>query len=175
MTTPYRIKVTRLHLSPLHPLLSFRSFSSRKVFDDGVTSYASDIYSFGVVVWEILSRALPWAAETRGQDIYRRVVIKGERPVIPVDAPADLAGVVRDCWAANPGKRPSSEEIMEVIAIAQMEGDQLLRSGQPIQSPTTDESRRLGSPMQAKATHNLQNATIGSSASGFGHRKFHTA
>lgn len=79
------------------------------------------MYSFGVVVWEILSRALPWAAEARGQDIYRRVVIKGERLTIPVDAPADIADVLRDCWAAKPRKRPSSVEIMEVMAVARLD------------------------------------------------------
>ncbi|CAM9095313.1 unnamed protein product, partial [Laminaria digitata] len=57
----------------------------------------SDVYSFGLVVWEVLSRELPWAAEAHPRDIHIRVALKGQRPVIPDDAPDQIANVARAC------------------------------------------------------------------------------
>ena len=75
------------------------------------SSYASDVYSFGIVVWEVLSRKVPWAEEALPRDIYRRVVFKGDRPDMPVDAPDDIAGIVRQCWSGRPERRPSARQI----------------------------------------------------------------
>lgn len=76
------------------------------------SSYASDVYSFGVVAWEVLSMEVPWDDEALPLDIYRRVVFKGDRPVIPADSPADIADIVRECWAGPPGERPTSSELV---------------------------------------------------------------
>ena len=89
----------------LHPCLV-------EVLDTNGTSYASDIYSFGVVVWEVLSRKMPWAEECR-RNIYVRVVIKEQRPEIPVDSPPDLANIVNACWNCVPSNRPAFSDIMD--------------------------------------------------------------
>lgn len=78
-------------------------------------SFASDAYSFGIVAWEVLTRKVPWADVIRAEDIFLRVVMKGDRPVIPADAPRDIAGVIRACWAEAPEKRPVMSEIMECM------------------------------------------------------------
>lgn len=76
-------------------------------------SFASDAYSFGIVAWEVLTRKNPWADQPRARDIFLRVVMKGERPVIPADAPRDIAGVVRACWSDAPRERPAMSEVMK--------------------------------------------------------------
>ena len=65
-----------------------------------------------MVAWEVLSMQVPWADEAAPLNIYKRVVFKGERPTIPVEAPADIAAIVGDCWAGVPRERPTSNEIM---------------------------------------------------------------
>ncbi|CAM9276450.1 unnamed protein product, partial [Laminaria digitata] len=75
-------------------------------------TYATDVYSFGIVVWEVLSRELPWATMTGETDIYIRVVLNKMRPDIPEDAPADIADVARACWAGEPGDRPTFSAVM---------------------------------------------------------------
>ena len=77
------------------------------------TSFASDAYSFGIVTWEVLTRKVPWEEQPRARDIFLRVVMKGERPVIPADAPRDIAGVIRACWADSPQERPALPVVME--------------------------------------------------------------
>ena len=85
-------------------------------------SYASDVYSFGVVAWEVLSTEVPWADEALPFDIYRRVVFKGDRPTVPVNAPPDLADIMRECWARQPKLRPTSREIMRRFCARKEQG-----------------------------------------------------
>ncbi|CAM9187868.1 unnamed protein product, partial [Laminaria digitata] len=75
------------------------------------SSYASNVYSFAIVAWEVLSMDLPWAGENLPLDINRRVVFKGDRPEIPAYAPADITDLLRACWVGPPKKRPTSSEI----------------------------------------------------------------
>lgn len=84
-----------------------------KVLDATGCTHASDVYSFGIVAWEVVTRELPWAIETCPRDIYIRVVLKGLRPAIPDDTPADIANVARACWAGKPDNRPTFSAIME--------------------------------------------------------------
>ncbi|CAN0542546.1 unnamed protein product, partial [Scytosiphon promiscuus] len=65
-----------------------------QVFDGKGSSYKSYVYSFGVVAWEVISRAFPWADETCLRDIYVRVLFKEDRPPIPIDSPADIADII---------------------------------------------------------------------------------
>ena len=37
---------------------------------------ASDVYSFGIVAWEVLSRELPWGSVSHPQEVYIPVVLK---------------------------------------------------------------------------------------------------
>ena len=76
-------------------------------------SYASDVYSFGTVAWEVLTRELPWANQPLARDIFMRVVMRGERPVIPADCPSDIAEVVRACWAELPADRPTLDDLVK--------------------------------------------------------------
>ncbi len=79
------------------------------------SSYASDVYSFGIVAWEVLSRKIPWESVTHPREVYIRVVLNELRPGIPVDAPADMATMIRACWAGDPGARPTFSSIIERI------------------------------------------------------------
>ncbi|CAM9714974.1 unnamed protein product, partial [Laminaria digitata] len=84
-----------------------------KVLDADGSTYASDIYSFGIVAWEVLSRELPWSTVTHPKEIYIRVVLKNMRPVMPDDAPTKIAEVARACWAPEPADRPAFSAILE--------------------------------------------------------------
>ncbi len=89
--------------------------SQSKVLGASGSTYASDVYSFGIVVWEVLSRELPWASVAHPREVYIRVVLNELRPDIPVDAPDDMANMVRACWAGEPKARPTFSTIMKRI------------------------------------------------------------
>lgn len=76
-----------------------------------------------MVVWEILSRQIPWAEQALPRDIYLRVVMRGERPAIPADTPADIAQMLHGCWAQEPEERPTFQAlIMELCRDSPADG-----------------------------------------------------
>ncbi|CAM9406825.1 unnamed protein product, partial [Ectocarpus sp. 8 AP-2014] len=83
------------------------AWTAPEVLESQETSKASDVYSFGMVAWEVLTRRTPWADQARPRDIYLRVVMREERPAIPADAPVDITEMVRSCWAQEPEDRPT--------------------------------------------------------------------
>ncbi|CAM9173780.1 unnamed protein product [Ectocarpus sp. 6 AP-2014] len=91
------------------------AWSAPEVLDASGSTYASDVYSFGIVAWEVLSRELPWASVVHPREVYIRVVLNELRPEIPADAAADIATMMRACWAGDPEARPTSSAIMERI------------------------------------------------------------
>jgi len=72
---------------------------------------ASDVYSFAIIVWEILAWSEPYVGMGPAQ-IMRKVALHGLRPQIPQDCPADLEKLLQDCWKDNPAERPSLSEII---------------------------------------------------------------
>lgn len=78
-------------------------------------TFASDVYSFGMVAWEVVSRQVPWADEALPQDIYIRVVFRGDRPVVPADAPADIVDIIQACWAGAPEQRPPASNVLDIL------------------------------------------------------------
>ncbi|CAD5220722.1 unnamed protein product [Bursaphelenchus okinawaensis] len=76
---------------------------------------SGDIYSFGMVMYEILFRALPFP---EGTDINGLVdaIADGSRHIKPVvqdemKIHPDLAALLIDCWSSNPEIRPSIRRV----------------------------------------------------------------
>ena len=84
------------------------------MLDSEKSSYASDVYSFGIVVWEVLSREVPWANKTRPSEILT-AVLRGVRPSFPVGAPADIVDIAKACWAGEPKERTTFRAILDAM------------------------------------------------------------
>jgi hypothetical protein len=69
------------------------------------------VYSFGILLWEIYTRQIPYA--DRPSTSIPVAVVKGERPPIPSTCPRKLAQLITKCWSAKPSKRPTFVEIVE--------------------------------------------------------------
>jgi len=69
-----------------------------------------DIYSFGIVLWELISREVPFDEyydELKWNTILEDKIIKGLRPTIPSECPNEMKDLISDCWSDDPKKRPS--------------------------------------------------------------------
>jgi serine/threonine protein kinase len=66
----------------------------------------ADVYSFGIILWEIMTRREPYE-DKEAMQIVLEVVNKGLRPTIPTEfADCPLVPLMRDCWKEEPNHRP---------------------------------------------------------------------
>ncbi|GBB96108.1 hypothetical protein RclHR1_26860001 [Rhizophagus clarus] len=76
---------------------------------------ASDIYSFSMIMWEFTS-GVPLFND-RAHDLQLSIgICKGERPEIIESTPQCYMDLMKKCWNEDPLKRPSAEEVIDIIA-----------------------------------------------------------
>ncbi|KAL3614891.1 hypothetical protein CASFOL_040552 [Castilleja foliolosa] len=75
-----------------------------------------DVFSFGIVLWEILTGEEPYANMHYGA-IIGGIVNNTLRPTIPNYCDAEWRGLMEQCWAPNPTLRPSFTEIARRLRV----------------------------------------------------------
>ncbi|CAG8758304.1 2247_t:CDS:1 [Cetraspora pellucida] len=68
---------------------------------------ASDIYSFGMIVWEVISGCRPFS-DRRNNEHLILDILSGLRPKIPINTPQDLVELMEICWHSDPKIREKS-------------------------------------------------------------------
>lgn len=81
---------------------------------------AVDVYSYGILLWEMLTRRVPFEEKDKVQITFA-VLNKGERPPIPEDTPEPLSQLICQCWAQDPQDRPTFGEIVSAIQSGDVE------------------------------------------------------
>lgn len=69
----------------------------------------ADVYSFGILLWEMCSLNKPFAEFNNADEFERAVYIQGVRPSVKKHWPALLSETIKKCWSNRPGKRPSMQ------------------------------------------------------------------
>ena len=80
-----------------------------------------DVYSFGIILWEMISCRLAFGAMEK-KDFMSRIIERDERPPISSQTPANLAMLLRKCFSWNSGARPTLpciEKELQNVLLAQ--------------------------------------------------------
>eukprot|EP00051_Salpingoeca_urceolata_P006614 m.87444 g.87444 ORF g.87444 m.87444 type:complete len:684 (-) comp14909_c0_seq2:142-2193(-) len=77
-------------------------------------SEKSDVWSFGVTVWEIFSRGKRPYRKLKLKDV-QKFVYRGGRLAQPSGCPEEIFQLMLQCWAKDPLQRPSFTEIVQLL------------------------------------------------------------
>jgi len=119
--------ISRLKASMMTTGAGSIQYMAPEVFVSAHYTEKSDIYSFAIILWELLSRETPYQKVSQfeswveGETSSGRVptefmvmseVRNGKRLLIPEGAPAVYAELIADCWAHDSQQRPGFPEIL---------------------------------------------------------------
>lgn len=82
-----------------------------ELLQDGVLRQSGDVYAFGIILWQLVTRQQPYA-DMRMQQVVVRVVNDDMRPEFPAHAPAQYVGLAQACWSRDAHARPAFEEVL---------------------------------------------------------------
>ncbi|XP_078665856.1 uncharacterized protein LOC144908190 [Branchiostoma floridae x Branchiostoma belcheri] len=86
---------------------------------DGVYTCESDVWSYGVLLWEIASfgEEPRYAGAPMHPDVCKLLELlrKGVRLQQPQNCPLPVYRVIRSCWVFNPSRRPTADELVRKI------------------------------------------------------------
>ncbi|KAF0699622.1 Aste57867_9805 [Aphanomyces stellatus] len=77
-------------------------------------SVSADIYSFGVVMWEICEASVPFA-DTPAALVAMAVIQENKRPTISPNIPTPLKDLIARCWHKDAGIRPDAATIVNAL------------------------------------------------------------
>lgn len=74
----------------------------------------ADVYSFGILLWQICSLLMPFPRYSK--EMHRNLVVeKGERPSVDVAWQSGLSALIQKCWVANGASRPDFGSVIRAL------------------------------------------------------------
>ncbi|KAL6041851.1 Pleckstrin y domain [Balamuthia mandrillaris] len=118
-----RAKVSDFGLSTVHALtIKSRDVDNPlwlapEIIKGEEASEKADIYSFGILLWEIATHEQPFSEFSYDfiSALEDQIVEEGLRPTVPPNAPKEYAKLMRACWDADAKKRPSFFRIVKLL------------------------------------------------------------
>ncbi|CAD7703198.1 unnamed protein product [Ostreobium quekettii] len=85
-----------------------------EVLQQGHLSLAADIYSFGIIMWEMMSGEPPFQNMMQ-MEVMRKVVLERQRPEFPSWTPVKYRALVDKCWCYEASERIPFQEIYDCL------------------------------------------------------------
>jgi serine/threonine protein kinase len=88
----------------MHKFIIFIAWTAPEVLRNEQYTEKCDVFSYGVVLWELVTREEPW----KELDAFQLVWTVGSskaRLLVPSSCPVDIAAVIKDCMDEDPSSR----------------------------------------------------------------------
>ncbi|KAK2867516.1 hypothetical protein Q8A67_025633 [Cirrhinus molitorella] len=76
---------------------------------------ACEIYSFGIVLWEIATRGIPFKDCTNSNQIFQKVCVEKVLEPLPPDCPKKLKEIINACRSFEPFLRPTAGVLVDML------------------------------------------------------------
>lgn len=104
---------------------------------------ASDVWSYGIVMWEVMSYGERPYWDMSNQDVIKAIE-EGYRLPAPMDCPPGLHQLMLDCWQKDRAERPKFDQIVSVL-------DKMIRNPNTLKTPVGTCTRPI-SPLLDQST-----------------------
>uniref|UniRef100_A0A4W6DMA0 Ephrin type-A receptor 7 n=1 Tax=Lates calcarifer TaxID=8187 RepID=A0A4W6DMA0_LATCA len=88
---------------------------------------ASDVWSYGIVMWEVMSYGERPYWDMSNQDVIKAIE-EGYRLPAPMDCPPGLHQLMLDCWQKDRAERPKFDQIVGIL-------DKMIRNPNTLKTP----------------------------------------
>ncbi|KAK9668190.1 hypothetical protein RND81_13G040400 [Saponaria officinalis] len=90
---------------------SSSSVEAPEVLRNELSNEKSDVFSFGVILWELMTVSIPWSSLNALQ-VVGVVGFMDRRLDIPETVDPCISSIIKDCWQSKPELRPCFQEII---------------------------------------------------------------
>ncbi|RHZ88473.1 hypothetical protein Glove_22g12 [Diversispora epigaea] len=103
---------------PLNSIYGNLPYIAPEVLCDQIYTTKSDIYSIGILMWEVATGETPFGDHEHDLDLSLAIV-EGYRPKINEDIPIphEYLTLMKQCWDSNPDNRPDANTILDKIKL----------------------------------------------------------
>eukprot|EP01099_Mayorella_cantabrigiensis_P003735 TRINITY_DN281_c0_g1_i4.p1 TRINITY_DN281_c0_g1~~TRINITY_DN281_c0_g1_i4.p1 ORF type:complete len:375 (-),score=70.00 TRINITY_DN281_c0_g1_i4:82-1206(-) len=84
-----------------------------EVFDKNIYDLKSDVFSFGMVLWEFVTVQVPFG--DANPLTVLQLVENGDRPFIPAACPPSFKKLITECWSQSPDQRPDIDLVVKTL------------------------------------------------------------
>ncbi|KAK8854144.1 hypothetical protein M9Y10_016701 [Tritrichomonas musculus] len=99
----------------LSELIGTPLYCSPEILQNLSYSKAGDVYSYSIILYEIITNMKPFKNIITIGKLYTKVVTEDKRPELPNDIQNSYRLLIQNCWSKEPNERPTFDQIVEQL------------------------------------------------------------